>query len=263
MLQGKAMPVACTGTKLPSWVNVPLGTLVSVVDHTYVKCNQSGQKWGCHGRSSGGATIATGTACNINCGCIANCLYGNDESGVRYLVTGVCHQIANRTLYPASITVKKARGYFASRAIYGEYGYYKAAWNRRINACYNIKEIGIDYNRLKYALLMQRYVFLRYGIDEAEISEMFPNMQTHIPILREFTVNLRINFLNLAIKHLNHEFDTKNLSFQNLVHNDLNSYIKLLSNELGADYVAHLLNLEEYNKNTYILLFGEEFVEES
>jgi hypothetical protein len=39
-----------------------------------------------------------------------------------YGVTGVCHQTANRILYPARVTVSKAGGYWASSLAYGTYG---------------------------------------------------------------------------------------------------------------------------------------------
>src|SRR5262249_46453945 len=39
-----------------------------------------------------------------------------------YLINGVCHQAANRILLPAGITVRGARGYEVSEALFGTYG---------------------------------------------------------------------------------------------------------------------------------------------
>lgn len=51
------------------------------------------------------------------------CLACEDGSaGINYLVSGVCHQAANRILYPARVIVSKAKGYTISSSIYGDYG---------------------------------------------------------------------------------------------------------------------------------------------
>ena len=58
-----------------------------------------------------------------------------------YGVDGVCHQLANQVLYSTGgpeqtpLTVKKARGYFASTFIYHTYGLQRAAWSNKIATC--------------------------------------------------------------------------------------------------------------------------------
>ena len=87
-------------------------------DHTYVVCNH-GLSWGCFGRSQDGYAICRGTGDPS----FADCLAREDgQAGISYLVNGVCHQAANRILYPARVTVSKARGYTISSSIYGDYG---------------------------------------------------------------------------------------------------------------------------------------------
>lgn len=44
------------------------------------------------------------------------------QSGIVYAINGVCHNLANRTLYPSSVTVNGALGYWFTQAIYGTYG---------------------------------------------------------------------------------------------------------------------------------------------
>jgi hypothetical protein len=54
---------------------------------------------------------------------IADCLsQPNSHAGIRYLITGVCHQTANRILHPAGFTVAGTQGYLVSHLAYGTYG---------------------------------------------------------------------------------------------------------------------------------------------
>lgn len=58
-----------------------------------------------------------------------------------YGVDGVCHQLANQVLYATGVggmtplTVKNARGYFASTFIYGTYGGQDGAWANKLARC--------------------------------------------------------------------------------------------------------------------------------
>ncbi len=45
-----------------------------------------------------------------------------EESGIVYAVNGVCHQIANRILYPHGRIVSRATGYWLSVSVFGTYG---------------------------------------------------------------------------------------------------------------------------------------------
>lgn len=61
---------------------------------------------------------------------IAECMAGKpykfmgipSQSGIVYAINGVCHNLANRTLYPSNVTVNGALGYWFTQAIYGTYG---------------------------------------------------------------------------------------------------------------------------------------------
>lgn len=91
-----------------------------VADHTYVECGTGKKGWKCFGGKSGGSAFRQGHGSTKQ----ANRIGGSDEDGgLRcYLINGVCHQAANRTLYPASITVEGARGYGVSQAMFSTYG---------------------------------------------------------------------------------------------------------------------------------------------
>jgi len=93
-------------------------TFTDWADHTYVTCS-GGFAWPCWGRSSGGRRISSGTGSSARANCIS---LPNSTAGIIYGVTGVCHQTANRILFPAGTTVSDARGYWASVLLFGHYG---------------------------------------------------------------------------------------------------------------------------------------------
>jgi hypothetical protein len=106
-------------------------TLFGLADHTYVTC-AGGYAWPCWGRSAGGRIISTGTGSSAQANCIS---WPSSTAGLIYGVTGVCHQTANRILWPAGITVSRAKGYWASFLAYGTYGTDVAAWLIRLGVC--------------------------------------------------------------------------------------------------------------------------------
>jgi hypothetical protein len=88
-------------------------------DHTYVTSDNPPFVWPCWGRGAGGKMICRGNGNSS----VANCIsQPNSYAGIVYGVTGVCHQTANRILFPAGVTVSKAGGYWASSLAYGIYG---------------------------------------------------------------------------------------------------------------------------------------------
>jgi hypothetical protein len=112
------------------------------VDHTYV-ISSCGLSWGCFGRRSGGSSVVSGSGSSI----IAHCLsHPNETAGIKYLITGVCHQASNRILYPAGITVDGSHGYGASVMLYGIYGL--GSWPQIVDcigdAFGKIKKLGFD-----------------------------------------------------------------------------------------------------------------------
>jgi hypothetical protein len=101
---------------LEAWA-IPL-VAPSRFDHTYV-VSSCGLRWGCRDRSTGGFILRN----RIGNSAIADCLAGpNGEAGIKYLRTGVCHQISNRILHPAGITVVGCGGYAVSVALWGATG---------------------------------------------------------------------------------------------------------------------------------------------
>jgi hypothetical protein len=101
-------------------MHYPTVLAVGAADHTYVRCSTGGKAWSCWGDKTGGSFLRSGMGSTNQADAIAE---PNERAGVTcYLVNGVCHQSANRILFPAGIFVTGARGYGVSLAIYGPYG---------------------------------------------------------------------------------------------------------------------------------------------
>ena len=89
-----------------------------IVDHTYVVVDGV-HRFGCHGRFVGGNVIARGVG-NVDLG---RCLAAIDgKAGIRYGLSGVCHQTANRILLPARKVVHRAIGFKGSVLVWGLFG---------------------------------------------------------------------------------------------------------------------------------------------
>lgn len=98
----------------------PTKLFIGMADHTYVQCGNGGRAWGCWGGKTGGGPLRSGDGSTLRADTIAQ---PDERAGVTcYLVNGVCHQAANRVLYPAGITVRGARGYDVSELLFGTYG---------------------------------------------------------------------------------------------------------------------------------------------
>jgi hypothetical protein len=113
------------GTLIGMAIPLDIKIIGQLADHTYVKCGTGKMTWKCWGRNDGGANIAAGTASTIQANDIAvqNNTVSNESAGLQcYLINGVCHQAANRILIHAGVTIKKAKGYWISSALFGTYG---------------------------------------------------------------------------------------------------------------------------------------------
>ena len=98
----------------------PTKLVANLADHTYVKSVMGKKAWGCWGGKTGGTELRAATGSTRQADAIAE---PDERAGINcYLVNGVCHQAANRVLFPAGITVRGARGYDVSEALFGTYG---------------------------------------------------------------------------------------------------------------------------------------------
>ncbi|MDD5267675.1 MAG: hypothetical protein PHO08_11175 [Methylococcales bacterium] len=113
-------------------LTTPMPGINQLADHTYVRTADGRGVWGCWGRSDGGSEICRGSGSSKQADCYSQ-PWGT--SGIIYGVTGVCHQTANRILYPARVIVSGAHGYWLSSLVYGTYGD-AASWAAQRLRCY-------------------------------------------------------------------------------------------------------------------------------
>lgn len=141
VLMGRLIPTSfnlkgiITMATLTGWA-INIGS--TGADHTYVT-SSDGYIWPCWGRSAGGQSICAANGSSAS----ANCFSQTDShAGIIYAITGVCHQTANRVLYPAGAVVSNAGGYWASVLLYGTYGTHNLAslieWEVRKSRCSGI-----------------------------------------------------------------------------------------------------------------------------
>ena len=108
-----------------------LEELEGMADHTYVVGEDvhSGYcySWPCGGAFEGGRFLdGSGETDGNVCDCISqrrvDIKLAGGQAGIRYLIDGVCHQAANRIMYPTRRIVAQAYGWPLSHYIYGIYG---------------------------------------------------------------------------------------------------------------------------------------------
>jgi hypothetical protein len=101
-------------------MHYPTKLAFGAADHTYVMCSTGLRAWGCWGGKTGGTVLCSGPGSTHQADAIAE---PNEHAGVTcYLVNGVCHQAANRVLFPAGLLVTGARGYGLSSFMFGTFG---------------------------------------------------------------------------------------------------------------------------------------------
>lgn len=98
----------------------PTTMFLKLADHTYVECGTGRRAWACWGGKTGGTALRAATGSTRRADTIAQ---PDERANITcYLINGVCHQAANRILLPARITVRGAKGYSISEALFGPYG---------------------------------------------------------------------------------------------------------------------------------------------
>lgn len=101
-------------------MHYPTTIALKLADHTYVECGSGGRAWACWGGKTGGMDLRAAAGSSRRADTIAQ---PDERANIRcYLINGVCHQAANRILLPAGITVRGAKGYGISEALFGPYG---------------------------------------------------------------------------------------------------------------------------------------------
>ncbi len=198
-----------------------LPTLGGVADHTYV-INSHGDIYPCKGRSKGGTIICS----NQGSRSYANCLAQTDlKAGIMYGLTGVCHQIANRILYPSQQYVSKAKGYRGSVFVWGVYG--RGNWSE-LYQCQPPSNVAIT----------------PQPNDPTPFDQSIKNLyeQSHFSNLPE---NIHTSELYIMIKTFIGDEITDN-KYEELM--DLHSHLYAQMNTLISDFVEHSIRPIEYVK---------------
>ncbi len=119
--------------------------LAELADHTYVYCPERNVYWGCWGGHSApeARLVCRGQGNFAEANCISQ---PHSQAGVLYGINGVCHQTANRILYPAGLIVSKAKCYWLSALLYGTYGVAGLShieWEIRLRRCSGAASFGL------------------------------------------------------------------------------------------------------------------------
>lgn len=114
----------------------------NLADHTYVTCGTGRKAWGCWGGKTGGTELRRGAGSTRQADAIAE---ADERARIKcYLINGVCHQAANRILFPAGITVRGARGYDVSEAMFGTYGRPRGPFGTCLSPFHNHTDVTGD-----------------------------------------------------------------------------------------------------------------------
>ncbi len=209
-------------------------------DHTYVvgTDQKTGHKlvWNCGGAYEGGRELTHGEADGLICDCISlrkeDIKLAGGMAGIRYGIDGVCHQAANRIMYPAGLVVDKANGWKLSSKIYGRLGLSaidgkgKALWDKILNRCMGVtSETPKEFTTSEIFDPTQEHLLeLEYDIHEHSGHELSENQSNDI--LSEYKA-LQESQLRLSsdIK----EGKTTGVSFAMDLNNSISNYISNIS----------------------------------
>lgn len=103
---------------------------------------------------------------------------------LRYAVDGVCHQLANQVLYAVGahaaepLTVKKARGYWASVYLYKNYGRRSAAWATKIKSCGALPEATMSKPEDKERAITDDFETRARGVLESKDPQLLRDLLT-------------------------------------------------------------------------------------
>ena len=258
-------------------LTTPMPGINQLADHTYVRTADGRGVWGCWGRSDGGSEICRGSGSSKQADCYSQ-PWGT--SGIIYGVTGVCHQTANRILYPARVIVSGAHGYWLSSLVYGTYGDI-AGWAAQRLRCYwtsgdkaikaQLKASPEEEANIKHAVPVSMEG-LDYITEILALYEEAPRAPEKLSAKEGAAPAFLNRELEIAIKiKLGKQMDTGKteaaLHLQNELHQDMNKLVdELYSGEISptvyANQADQLFNKKfkligaEIGKNNYQKLFA-------
>ncbi len=238
-------------------------------DHTYVT-SSVGVSWGCFGRNSGGKLLDSAFGSTSAAQCIATpnptaspLLYPITHTsfcaGILYGINGVCHQAANRILFPSNASVSSAKGYFASYSLYGEFGLLEKEWRNRLSRCGLINANSLSLSDLIRALSGYKGYLVKClsGATKSSISILKNIDETIAESIQALVVELRIDFIDTALDFLQYRIDK--LSFVRNVNKLVVSYLGKVEEKIGLNVLNQLMLATEVTENydNFVLLQSE------
>lgn len=238
---------------------IPIMNKPILPDHTYVTSSM-GFRWKCFGRDAGGKIISSGTGSTIDSICISypthttslidNLVINNNCcKGIIYGITGVCHQAANRVLYPASLSVKDARGYFLSNLFFGKYGTIGSDWEKTLAECFITKKYTKKSANLVNSLNgLKGYLFKCQKQDtyHTNVSSYITNRKSINKIEKTIT-ELKINHIDISIDLIKYN---KNIDEFVIETNKIASRLLInIINEIGEKEANNLMDYKDTQVN--------------
>lgn len=235
--------------------------IIPGADHTYVKSDNPAFSWGCWGRDSGGKEICSGSGYASVADCISQ---PSSHAGIIYAVTGVCHQTANRILFPAEVVVSEAGGYKVSVATYGTYGTDLFEWTGRLKKCEdaNAKRLSespeIDTQRAPpESVYLQKVIGIYSKAERTDEKYGISLLGKELQLMMEFRLGgtLDLEEASLAIQHQANFLDIKHEMDQDFLGEKISieKYVQEVNENIG-DFLRQLA--EVLGKDQFYKVFG-------
>lgn len=238
------------------------------IDHTYVT-SSDGHIWKCWGRSSGGNLICSGEGNSRQADCISQ---NKSHAGLIYGITGVCHQTANRILFPAGCIVSSAKNYWITSFIYGTYGIMPwSSFINRVKSCSRFINQVSDFRVKETEHTPEKDYLSQINSLYLESPSLYRE-QTLLPARElKITINYRLGadvsskVIDLLVSHqtdllsekrnFDHAFYNKRLSpekYSDSINYLAQSLLKKLTQSIGTSNYEKLFGLKP-NESFYVI----------
>lgn len=123
-------------TKLKLWTKKAFNT--NFLDHTWVESIDPSDEFRCKGGTDKNRFLHEFQIPHFTYYALNEVRDKDDSIGILYGICGVCHQMANRFLYPSGRSItqlnleERPKGYNLSSALYGTYGYDFSGWRDKV-----------------------------------------------------------------------------------------------------------------------------------
>ena len=250
-----------------------IDNLADVADHTYVYCPEQNVYWGCWGGHSApdARRVCQGQGNFARANCISR---PHSQAGILYGVNGVCHQTANRILFPAGVIISGAKFYWLSVLLYGTYGTVGLShieWDIRLRRCLGIETFALmppdgraqsEDDAERHYLDRVRALYREATIDQLRLVDQ-PEAQSNI-LSREMALMVEYrmgpDLEDDVVSHTNtlhsqlqaeradieqglHDGKLTGVQFAEKSHNMLGTTLRSLAEKLGPEKYERLLGI--------------------